>query len=308
MKKKNFIIFILLVFNYTVFAQLKDVNEKKEMMGIRLLRAPDYSKLKAFRVADNGKFNLYKVTTNNIFSGNGYTFPEAYVMIEKGIVSRIICMLDKPENKINLLTDLRTLRSENIRETMKNCLFRGDSIFYDVSTKFLDRDCMWIDFESSLPFLDVKDNSAIVALLGKHYSDNAVQQFINSIPGKYDKKKFKDISYSLIWKKNGVSLDFMGKGDTALIWNINFFLDLDLYAKEEIEISNGYTGLLPYGITASDNPFLLIDKFGAPKNYKDPESSLCTHIKFPDFFIDADYKYDKIIENRKLSHLQIRKI
>lgn len=305
--KKNIILGLLLsLAQCFAIAQLQQIEEQKAIMGIRLLSLPDYSKLKFYKIASDVSSNFYKVENIEPFYGKGYAFTEAYVMVEKGRITNIICILDKKENRNNLLTDLKV---SGLHATEVNGLFAGDSLFYDVSVKFFDKaDCIWIDYrQASKVVSNLTDNSGIVNLIGKRVSDNEVQQFINSIPGKYVTQKFKYFS-DLVWKKNGVSLNLRGKGDTAIIWNINFFMELDLYAKEDIGIINGYTGILPYGIKASDIPLTLIDKFGKPKKYVDAENSLFSHIEYPDYFIDASYKYDKVIENRKLSWLQIRKI
>ena len=277
--KKLFYLFVTILLQSSgiiSFAQLKEVDEKKEFIGLTFLSLPDYSTLNYFKPGPD--FNLYELKTPRSFTTAEYSISKIYITIKKGRVMDFICVIDSDKDYENIVKELKNTFPTQV-EVKNNTTFHGKNIIF-LPQKNNTQKTLFIATGQPDTIPDIKDNSGIIDLLDKPFSDEAVQHFVTSIPGKYKKKKLK-YGFELIWEKSGVYM-FVNSNNNVGIISIVFNPFFENYG-----IKEKFTALipLPYGITENTNPYQLIDMFGKPDI---PDQALFWP-RFNKYKIEAEY-------------------
>jgi hypothetical protein len=290
MNKHYFLTTIFLLSCISSFSQFQQVDETQEIFGLRLMNPVDYKQLDYYKIANDNSFNIYKVANKKNFTGNGYTISDAYVIIQKNLVWDIILPVED------------SLVQEKIAHDLISSEFKQDLEFFDgknIRVDFLpfgDKDAFWVYPHKSIDSIqNAKDNSGVLDLIGKKFSDPAVAKFISSAGSNYSKSEFPSTT-EFAWKNKGLFINFQGKGDDATLEYIEFYLLFDGVYKP-------YKGQLPYDFDKTIIVTQLIDRFGNPVVPKSVYSSL----SYPNFHFSADCQYpaDYRLQNMKIALLKI---
>jgi len=291
MNKHYFLAALFLLSGPPGFSQFQPVDETQNIFGLRLMGPVDYKQLVYYKIASDNSFNIYKIDNKKKFTGHGYEISDAYVIIQKNLVWDIILPLADSvvEEKIS-----KDLISSGFKENF--VFFDGKNVRADLLPAFDNGNALWIYPHKSIDSIqNAKDNSGIVDLIGKKFSDPAVTKFISSAGENYSKTEFPSTT-EFAWKNRGLFINFKGKGDDAALEYIEFYLISDGVYKP-------YKGQLPYDFDKTIIVTQLIDRFGNPIVPKSVYSSL----SYPSFHFSAECQYpaDYRLQNMKIALLKI---
>jgi hypothetical protein len=279
-------------------AQFNEIDEKLELAGIKLLSAPDYSNLNFYKPGVN--FNMYTVTGKNPYSFGVFQFRNMHVSVKKGKITEFYCIIDNKDSFAIKLELAKTFAPVYISEY--SAWFRGKNLEYILQRNrketYLQIKTMQTD---TIP--DVKPRNNLTDLLNKKINDPAVKQFIESIPGKYEKFNPQTGTTCISWKSNGIAMTFYGKKDPELS-SITFFFKPEPYYK----IETAFTGdpPLPFDFTADTNPYQTIDLLG----YSDAPHAFYYVTNFKKYKLRCEFDLDrsKPAEKNKLKTISISSI
>ncbi len=289
----NFFIAVVLLLSFTTsFAQLKEVDEKKEFIGLTFLSLPDYSTLDFFKPGSD--LNIYTLKKPRSFTTAEYSISKIYIAVQKGRVMSFLCIIDNDKDYENIVKELKNTFPIQAKEE-NTITYNGKNILF-LSRNDQNQKSLFITTANTDTIPDVKDNSGIIDLPGKEFSDLNVAKFMASIPGKGE-KKMDGVSYNMVWKDAGIVIRFLGKGKGATIYAIHYYMVLDKFSDFygiTTPCSGGFP--MPYGINPNTPINQIIDKFGKmdfPQYRYNPAYSK--------YKIQADYEdtqskpYDKLI-------------
>lgn len=268
--KKLFYLFVTILFQVPgiiSFAQLKEVDEKKEFIGLTFLSLPDYSTLAYFKQGPD--FNLYELKTPRSFTTAEYSISKIYITIKKGRIMDSICVIDSDKDYENIVKELKNTFPTQV-EVKNNTTFHGKNIVF-LPQKNNTQKTLFIATGQTDTIPDIKDNSRLLDLIGKDVSDPAVKQFIAGLNGKCDKWKDR-----WVWPEDGIEM-WLKSTKEHIVWGITFYLiNMEPYTSM-FKLKKPYTGaILPYQLSASSTALELVDKFGAPDDINSVGS-------FPDY-------------------------
>ena len=273
------------------FAQFKEIDEKKEFLGIPFLSKPDYSKLVFFKSSTD--FNLYTLKDETPFIIADVSLKKIYIPVKKGWIIDFLCPISSKSDyeKIKNVLEESFITKFDFGESKT---YHGKNISFALLGE--TEKSLYISTNQTDTIPDVKDNSGIIDLPGKEFSDPNVAKFMASIPGKGE-KKMDGGSYNMVWKDAGIVIRFLGKGKGATIYAIHYYMVLDKFS-DFYGITTPCSGdiPMPYGINPNTPINQIIDKFGKmdfPQYRYNPAYSK--------YKIQADYEdaqskpYDKLI-------------
>jgi hypothetical protein len=272
MNKSYLLIPVFLLFSIAGLSQFQQLDETLEIFGLRLMAPVDYKQLDYYKTANDNSFNIYKIINKKIFTGNGYTISDAYVIVKKGLIWYIIIPVDDSMLQKKISDDFIASGFKQHFVSLD-----GKNIGVDL-LPFGSGDAFWISPHKSIESIIAKDNSGVTDLIGKKYSDPALQQFISSL-GKNEKKQF-DNSYEL--DGQGFYMIFNGDGEEATLRTITIYLEKDNYYYSKAPFKTSIK--LPYDISATTTMDQLTDLFGE----KD-KSDFSFEMKFSKFKIKVLY-------------------
>jgi len=262
MNKSYLLISVFLLFSIAGISQFQQVDETQKIFGLHLMAPVDYKQLDYYKTANNNSFNIYTIVNKKKFTGNGYTISDAYVIVEKGLIWYIIIPVDD------------SLLQKKISDDFIASGFKQDFISFDGKNigvallPFGSGEAFWISPHKSIDSIIAKDNSGIADLIGKKFSDPAVQQFISSLAEKNEKREYEG-GYELTGQ--GFYTQFKGNGEEATLKTITIYLARDNYYYSKSAFKA--TIKLPYDISATTTREQLIDLFGE-KDKADYNSSM----------------------------------
>lgn len=263
MRKLLFSILILITAS-RLFAQFKEIDEKNEFLGTAFLSAPDYSKLEYFKPAPNN-FNLYTFKSQQTFKTIQYSLSNIYIGVKKGRILDFLCEISSDQDYEAIREDLSNSFSLQFTQE-KGKTYHGRNIIFSLSKDNGSKGWLFMATNEPDTISNVKDNTGIIALLGKKYSDTEVKQFLSTLPKSekkiYDKEQVMEIAGP------GFTIVFNGADDNAVLKSLNFDLNKDGYYVTKSTFKSPIP--LPYGITSSTTVNQLRDMFGDDdgSNYK----------------------------------------
>jgi hypothetical protein len=290
---------LLSLFIYTCLtAQVAEVDEKMELAGIRLLSAPDYSALSFYKPGLN--FTMYTVNEKSPLTLGRFQFKNLFVSVKKGRITEFTCIID---NKDSVAIKLELTKSFiPVYTSEYSAYFMGKNLGYNLQRNrketYLQIKTMQTD---TIP--DAKPRNNLTDLLNKKINDPAVKQFIETIPGKYEKFSPQIGTTLIFWKNNGIAMTFYGKKDPELS-SITFFFKPEVYYKIETAFTGGPP--LPFDFTANTNPYQTIDLLG----YSDAPHAFYYITNFKKYKLRCEFDLDrsKPAEKNKLKTVSISSI
>jgi hypothetical protein len=291
---------ILPLFIYTqLAAQFNEIDEKLELAGIRLLSAPDYSTLSFYKPGPN--FNMYTVNGRSSHSLGKFRFKNICITIKKGRIAEFTCIID---NKDSLAIKVELVKAFTpVYLSEFSAYFRGKNLEY-ILQRNRKETYLNIKTRQTDTIPDVKPRNNIADLPGKKIDDPLVKQFIESIPGKYEKETTKTDGTIITWKNNGIRMQFFGSKKEPELSLITFFFQPDSYYKIETPFTGGHP--LPFDFTADTNPYQTIDLLG----YSDAPQAFFYITNFKKYKIRCEFDQDrsKPAEKNKLKTIIISRI
>jgi hypothetical protein len=290
---------IILIATSQLSAQFNEIDEKKELAGIRLLSAPDYSMLNFYKPGVNS--NMYTVNGKNPWSFGRYQFKNIIVSVKKGRIAEFTCIIDNKDS-LAIKTELGKFFKPAYSSEYSS-YFRGANLEYILQRNrketYLKIKTMLTD---TIP--DVKPRNNIADLIGKKMDDPLLKQFIESIPGKYEKENSKTEGNIITWKNNGIKMNFFGSKKDLELTSITFFFKPDTYHKIETPFTGGHP--LPFDFTADTNPYQTIDLLG----YSDAPGAFYYVTSFKKYKLRCEFDLDrsKPAEKNKLKTISISSI
>ncbi len=296
-------LFTVLIFPFFIYTQLSaqfnEVDEKLELAGIRLFSAPDYSNLSFYKSGLN--FNMYTVNGRSYHSLGKFRFKNICISVKKGRIAEFTCIID---NKDSLAIKLELTKVFTPVYTSEySTYFLGKNLEYILQR---NRKETYLNIKTRLTdtIPDVKPRNNLADLVGKKIDDPSVKQFIESIPGKYEKESPKTGGTSITWKNNGIRMLFYGSKKDPELTSITFFFKPDTYYKIETPFTGGLP--LPFDFTADTNPYQTIDQLG----YSDAPDAFYYITNFKKYKLRCEFDLDrsKPAEKNKLKTVSISSI
>lgn len=294
--------FISLLISVIIFinveAQYKEIDEKKEFLGIPFLSTPDYSNLSYFKTVESSIYwNLYTFKNEVPFKTSFYTLSKIYIAVKNVRILDFTIPIENENDFEKIKNDLSASFKDR-HENGNSISYLGKNLYFTLSK---GNNGMFLDISTyeSETIPEPHDNSGIVSLLGKNISDPAITQFIASIPGKNEKHEFEN-EYEIKWPGEGMFINFRGKGENAILNSVNFYFTKD----KSLWKGSPFKGKikLPYDISETTTKLQLIDMFGKDD---DPKGYYATK-KYSHFSVEATFEWvGKSNDQLKLSYLTI---